>query len=299
MTPARHRPLLAITLRLTAAVLLAVQLAMVKLAGEADVALAEIVFWRQVIAIPLLFAWLTLVGRTDLIRSERYVVHARRAMLGLCGIGLMLGATMLLPLAELTTFTFTGPLFAVILSALLLKEHVGPWRWGAVALGLIGVIIVSQPGGTALPALGVALASTAALFHGLISVQVRDLNRTEHPLTIVLMFSLFSMPILIPLLPFFAKLHAPVTYALLVGIGACGLLVQLTLTSALRFGSVATVTVMDYSGLIWSALAGWLLWDHLPPLTTWLGAPVIVAAGLIVLWREHRLAIDRAKEMAV
>ena len=62
--------------------------------------------------------------------------------------------------------------------------------------------------------------------------------------------------------------------------------------------AVATVTVMDYTSLIWTALAGWLVWDHLPPLTTWLGAPLIVAAGLVVLWRERILMVERAKELA-
>lgn len=298
MSSPAHRPLLAIALRLTAAVALSTQLALVKIAGERGVSLPEIVFWRQIVSIPLLLAWMALSGRLTLLRSTRYPVHARRALLGVSGMSLMLGAALLLPLAELTTLTFTGPLFAVMFSAVLLKEHVGPWRWGAVALGFVGVAIVAQPGGETLSTLGVGLASAAALFHGLISVQVRDLNRTEHPVTIVFLFSAFSMPILAPLLPFYATPHSVGTYMLLFCIGACGLAVQLTLTSALRFGTVATVTVMDYSGLLWSALAGWLLWDHLPPLATWLGAPVIVAASLIVLWREHRLAIDRAKEIA-
>ena len=136
------------------------------------------------------------------------------------------------------------------------------------------------------------------MLNGLISVQVRDLGRTEHPLTSVFMFSAFSMLPLGLLLPFFAAAHAPQTYALLIGTGLSGMLAQVALTSALRFGTVASVTVMDYSGLIWSMLAGWLVWNHLPPLSTWIGAPLIVAAGLIVVWREHKLAIDRAKELA-
>ena len=293
-----HRPLLAIGLRLTAAVLIAVMLALVKLSGEAGVALPEILFWRQCLSLPLLFAWMQFAGRTDLLRTRRLWVHGRRAALGLSSMSLFLGAALFMPLAELTTITFTGPLFAVALSALLLKETVGAWRWGAVALGFAGVAIVAQPAGQTLPALGVAMGSLAAMLNGLISVQVRDLGRTEHPLTSVFMFSAFSMLPLGLLLPFFAAAHAPQTYALLIGTGLSGMLAQVALTSALRFGTVASVTVMDYSGLIWSTLAGWLVWNHLPPLTTWIGAPLIVAAGLIVVWREHKLAIDRAKELA-
>jgi drug/metabolite transporter (DMT)-like permease len=298
MTARAHRPILAIALRLAAAVLIAAMLALVKLAGEAGVALPEILFWRQCLSVPLLLAWMALTGNTTLLRSQRLWVHGRRAMLGLTSMSLLLGAALFMPLAELTTLTFTGPLFAVALSALLLKEAVGRWRWGAVALGFAGVAIVAQPSGEALPALGVAMGSLAALLNGLISVQLRDLGRTEHPLTSVFMFSAFSMIPLGLLLPFFATPHPPLTYAILLGTGLCGMLAQIGLTSALRFGTVASVTVMDYSGLIWSTLAGWLIWKHLPPLTTWIGAPLIVAAGLIVVWREHRLAIAPAKEIA-
>ena len=298
MTAPAHRPILAIVLRLSAAALIAVMLALVKLAGEAGVALPEILFWRQSLTIPLLLGWMHTTRNTHLLRTRRLWVHGRRAMLGLTSMSLFLGAVLFMPLAELTTITFTGPLFAVALSALLLKEAVGPWRWGAVALGFAGVAVVAQPAGETLPALGVAMGSLAAMLNGLISVQVRDLGRTEHPLTSVFMFSACSMIPLGLFLPFFAAIHSPLTYALLIGAGLSGMLAQIGLTSALRFGTVATVTVMDYSGLIWSTLAGWLVFDHLPPLTTWIGAPLIVAAGLIVVWREHRLSIDRAKELA-
>lgn len=298
MAAPAHRPLFAIALRLAAAALIAAMLALVKLAGEAGVALPEILFWRQCLSLPLLFGWMQFAGRTDLLRTRRLWVHGRRATLGLTSMSLLLGAALFMPLAELTTLTFTGPLFAVALSALLLKEAVGAWRWGAVALGFAGVAIVAQPSGETLPAVGVAMGSLAAMLNGLISVQVRDLGRTEHPLTSVFMFSAFSMIPLGLLLPFFAQVHAPATYAILIGTGLCGMLAQVGLTAALRFGTVASVTVMDYSGLIWSTLAGWLLWNHLPPLTTWIGAPLIVAAGLVVVWREHRLAVDRTKELA-
>lgn len=293
-----HRPFLAMALRLAAALLLGVMVALVKLAGEAGASLPEILFWRQGVTIPCLLGWMVFAQRHDLLRTRRLWVHGRRAMLGLSSMTLLFGATALLPLAELTTLTFAGPLFAVILSALILRERVGPWRWGAVALGFAGVVVVAQPGETALPALGVAMGAGAAMLNGLITVQVRDLGRTEHPMTTVLLFSVFSMLVLVPLLLIYGRAHPPEVWAMLLGIGALGMLGQIGLTAALRFGAIATVTVMDYTSLIWTALAGWLVWDHLPPLTTWIGAPLIVAAGLIVVWREHKLAIDRAKELA-
>ena len=299
MTARPHRPLLALGLRLAAALLLGVMFVFVKLAAESGAHLVEILVWRQGVAIPLLLGWMWLARRSELLRTRRLWVHGRRALLGLASMSLLFAATAMLPLAELMTLTFVGPLFAVILSALLLGERVGPWRWGAVALGFVGVIVVAQPSGQSLPAIGVAMATGAALLHGLINVQVRDLGRTEHPLTTVLLFSVFSTVVLAPLLVVFGRSHPPEVWLYLFGSGLFGFLGQVGLTSSLRFGQVASVTVMDYTSLIWSTLFGWLVWSHVPPLTTWLGAPLIVAAGLVVLWREHKLALDRAKELTV
>ena len=298
MTARPHRPILAIALRLAAAVLLAVMFALVKLAGERGASLPEILLWRQGVAIPCLLGWMLAARRMDLLRTQRLWVHGRRALLGLSSMTLLFGATALLPLAELTTLTFVGPLFAVVLSAALLGERVGPWRWSAVALGFAGVAIVAQPSGQALPAAGVAMASCAALLNGLITVQVRDLGRTENPLTTVLLFSVFSTAVLAPLQLVYAQAHPPVVWLMLLGCGLFGFLGQIGLTAALRFGGVASVTVMDYTSLIWTTLAGWWVWNHLPPATTWLGAPLIIAAGLVVLCREHTLALERAKELS-
>jgi drug/metabolite transporter (DMT)-like permease len=73
-----------------------------------------------------------------------------------------------------------------------------------------------------------------------------------------------------------------------------GLAAQLLMTAALRFGRVSSVIVMDYSQFGWATLWGWLVFDHLPPATTWIGAPIVIAAGLIIAWREHVLARARA-----
>ena len=75
------------------------------------------------------------------------------------------------------------------------------------------------------------------------------------------------------------------------------LLGQFLLTAALRYGAVASVIVMDYSSLVWATLLGWWVFDLLPPASTWLGAPLIVGAGLLIAWREHRLSLQKARAM--
>ncbi len=121
----------------------------------------------------------------------------------------------------------------------------------------------------------------------LISIQIRDLGRTEEPLSIVFWFAAISAPILALGLPFYASAHSPWQWFLLLGGGVLGLIGQLLLTASLRYGQVASVIVMDYSSLVWATLYGWLIWDELPPSSTWLGAPAIIAAGAVIAWREH------------
>lgn len=284
-----HRPILALVIRLGAAFVLSVMLVLVKLASESGVHLAEILFWRQLPSVPLIGLWLAVTGGLHRLRTGRIGKHGLRALYGLVGMALNFGAVTLLPLAEATTINFTTAFWAVILSALILHEKVGRWRWTAVALGFVGVLVITQPGDGHIPLLGALIGLGAAFMIALISIQVRDLARTDEPLAIVFWFSAFSIPVLGVAMPFVAEPHSLYQWSLLAGLALFGLLGQVLLTAALRYGAVASVIVMDYSALIWATLFGWLVYEILPPATTWFGAPLIVGAGLIIAWREHTL----------
>lgn len=288
--PPVQRPALALILRLAAAFVLATLIMLVKYTAESGVRFGEILFWRSFPSIPILMLWLAAQGQLHRLRTQRMPAHLRRAVLGMIGMVMTFGAPLLLPLAESTTLSFTTPLFAVILSALLLAERVGPWRWGAVLAGFVGIVIIAQPGQSHMPPIGVAVGLGAAFMVALISIQIRDLSRTDEPIAIVFWFSAWSSAVYALVLPFFVSAHSPLQWALLLTIGVLGCAAQMLLTAALRFGQVASVIVMDYSSLIWATLYGWLVWDQLPPATTWLGAPLIIGAGALIAWREHRLS---------
>ncbi len=293
----RHRPLLALTIRLGAIGALATMSALIKLASERGIHLLEIMFWRQAITIPIALAWVMATGGIGMLATKRPGTHLIRGIYGSIGMVLNFGAVILLPLAEATTMSFTAPIWAVILSTLLLKEKVGIWRWSAVALGFAGVLVIAQPGSGHIPLVGALVGIGGAFMVALISIQIADLNRTDQPLTIVFYFALFSAPLTAIALPFVATGHDTQGWLLLLGIGLAGAAGQLLLTAALRFGKVASVIVMDYSALFWATLYGSWLFAVLPPTSTWLGVPLIVAAGLVIAWREHRLA--RPAERAV
>lgn len=284
------RPMLALALRLGSVAALGTMAALIKLASERGIHLMEIIFWRQGLTLPMALAWVMATGGIATLATRHPWMHAKRAAYGATGMVLNFLAIILLPLAEATTLGFTAPIFAVILSVLLLGEKVGPYRWAAVVLGFAGVLLIAQPGDGHIPLAGAAISMGGAFMVALISIQIRDMNRTETPLAIVFWFAAFTTPVAGLFLPFVMTSHSAADWGLLLVIGLFGGLGQLLLTAALRFGAVASVVVMDYSALIWATLYGWSLWDQLPTAATWIGAPLIVAAGLIIAWREHRLS---------
>ncbi len=296
---ARPRPLLALGVRLLAAAALATMGMLVKLAGERGAHLIELIFWRQLLTLMLLGTGLTLTGRLAMLRTRRLPAHARRAASGLFGMIFTYGAVLLLPLAEATTLGFTAPVFAVLIAIVLFRERIGPYRWGAVVMGFAGVMVVMQPfsglhEGVTLA--GVAVGLVAPFMVALISFQLQDLNTTENPWSIVFWFAALTTPIAALALPFVIAGHDPVTWALILGMGLVGAAAQMLLTTSLRFGSAAVILLMDYTALLWASFYGFYIFDRAAPARLWLGAPLIIAAGLLIAWRERQLA--KAKRVA-
>lgn len=290
---ARPRPLLALFVRLLAAFALATMGMLVKLAGERGAHLVELIFWRQLITMALLGAGLLLTGRLAMLKTQRLPAHARRAATGLLGMLFTYGAVLLLPLAEATTLGFTAPVFAVLIAMVLLRERIGPYRWGAVAMGFAGVIVVMQPSGgfhDGVTPAGVFVGLVAPFMVALISFQIQDLNTTENPWSIVFWFAALTTPVAALALPFVAAAHDPLTWSLILGMGLVGAAAQMLLTTSLRFGSAAVILLMDYTALLWASFYGYTVFDRAAPASLWLGAPLIIGAGLLIAWRERQLA---------
>lgn len=293
---ARPRPLLALGIRLLAAAVLATMGMLVKLAGERGAHLIELIFWRQLLTTVLLGAGLALTGRLALLKTRRLPAHARRAASGLLGMIFTFGAVLLLPLAEATTLGFTAPVFAVLIALVLFGERIGPYRWAAVGIGFAGVVVVMQPGGgdhQGVTLTGVAVGLMAPLMVSMISFQVQDLNKTENPWSIVFWFATLSVPVAALGLPFVIAAHDAQTWGIILAMALTGVLAQILLTTSLRFGSAAVILLMDYTALLWASFYGFFVFDRAAPASLWLGAPLIIAAGLLIAWRERQLAKAR------
>jgi drug/metabolite transporter (DMT)-like permease len=281
------RVLLGLALRLLAVAGLATMSALIKLAENRGANLAETMFFRQAFAAMLILGIVVTGPGLSSLRTQRFGAHVRRTAVGLVGMITTFGAVLLLPLADATTLQFTVPIFGTLLGALILGEQVGIHRWAAVVVGFIGVLIVTQPGTGALPLGGAAVGLVAAMFVALVAILLRQIGRTESALTTVFWFSALSIPPLGIAYALNLQQHDALTWAILVGVGLIGGLAQLALTAAVRHAPVSTVIPMDYSSLFWGTLYGWLLFGTLPGWGTVLGAPIIVASGLYIVWREQ------------
>jgi drug/metabolite transporter (DMT)-like permease len=276
-------------LRLASALLLALTFALVKLASTRGVDLVETLFYRQCGSAVCATAFVAAGPGFATLRSQRMWAHVSRMLVGMTGMALNFLSMILLPLAEATTIGFSVPIFATVLAAVLLGEPTGKWRWGAVAAGFLGVLVIVQPGSGEVPMLGAGVAVAAALVTASVTIILRRLGATELTSTTVFWFAASSLlPLALLMLPY-AHMHEPLTWAVIGGIALAGGLGQLALTGSLRLAPVAMVMPMDYTSLLWATVLGAWLFGQLPSPWTWVGAPIIVGSGLVIVWREHRL----------
>jgi len=288
-SPAEQRPLAGIALRLLTALFLAVMFALVKLASTRGVNVVESLFYRQCGTAAAATAFVALGPGFESLQTKRVWAHVGRMALGVSAMGLNFLAFILLPLAEATTIGFSVPIFSVILAAIMLGEPTGKWRWGAVAVGFAGVLLIVQPGRGDVPLAGASVALVAALLTASVTIVIRKLGATERAATTVFWFAVSSLVPLGLLMPWFAGFHDLGSWGIVAGMALAGGLAQLTLTGALRLAPVALIMPMDYTSLLWAVVLGSWLFGELPSPWTWVGAPIIIASGLVIVWREHRL----------
>ncbi len=284
----QNRPMAGILTRLAAMLSLAVMFAFVKLAGEQGVHVTESLFYRQLIAMPLI-CFLIMRSREGWpsIVSNKHKLHILRSALGIFAMGLNFWAMTLLPLADATTISFTVPIFATLFAAMFLREKVGIRRWSAILIGFVGVLIVVQPGGSLIPAFGAAVALGGALVTAAVTMVIRMLGRTETSVVTIFWFSVYTLPALTVCAFIYGGGHDARTWGYLLGIGIFGALGQLCITQSLRYAPVSTIVPMDYSALIWATFFGIFIFGQYPGLSIWLGAPIIIGSGLFIAWREH------------
>ena len=297
--PAEPHVAFGMGLRLISALSLALMFAGVKWVGQRGTGVVETLFYRQIGTVVCAAAFVAIGPGFASLRTKRFGAHAMRMAIGVVAMLLNFLMVTLLPLAEATAIGFSVPIFATLLAATVLGEPTGRWRWGAVLVGFLGVLVIVQPGSGHISAYGGLVAIGACLSTACATIAIRHLGATEAVATTVFWFGLTSLVTLGLAMPLVAHAHDAATFAAIAGLSLAGGIAQLALTGSLRLAPVALVMPMDYSTLLWASLLGWLLFEQLPSPWTWLGAPIVIAAGLVILWREQRLRITRNAVAAV
>jgi len=249
----------------------------------------QILFLRNLIALPiaLLVAWG--MGGPGALRSHRPAAHLLRGLLWIGAAYMFFTSLMHLPLAEATALVFVAPLFITALSALFLAEAVGWRRWLAVIVGFIGVLIVIRPGSAAFQPVALLPVATAFLF-ALMMLSARWVDRRESVWTLLLYLTGTGTLLSGLLAPFFWSPVRTEDLWLFVGIALFGTAGVTLITQAFRIAPAALVAPFDYSALLWATALGWLIWNEVPDPATYVGAAVIIASGVfIILRKEGRL----------
>jgi len=257
----------------------------------------QVVFLRGSLSAPLLAAYMLVWDRNSF-RVKYPRDHLLRAAIGLLmlfGIG---EAFRELQLADAYAIFFAAPLLITMLSGPILGEKAGPYRLAAAAVGFIGVLIVLQPGANSqFISYGSVMALVSVVAYAFMALLLRRMGHHDSTVAISFWFiamvgiggGLLSIATWKPL----QWEHWP--WFLVLGIS--GTLGQLMLTGAFQRASVAVIAPIDYTHMIWAVIYGYIFWGHLPGINTWIGTAVIVASGLYIIFREHR--INKRRNIAV
>ena len=303
MSPAKG-----IFFKLISAIMFAAMSALVRDLGPVA-PVGQMVFFRSAFAIvPVVLIYAIRGELMSAVRTKRPLGQLGRGTLSTFGMFTNFGALTRLPMADVTAISFASPLITVALAALILKERVRIYRWSAVAVGFIGVIVMLIPQfdvhhyaalGADVAAFGALLAVGSAISNAATVIQTRRLTQSETTPCIVFYFSLICTIAGALTLPF--AWHTPTNVELieLIATGFLGGVAHIFLTESYRHASASVVAPFDYTSMLWALLIGWWVFGELPAALVYVGGVIVAAAGLFVIWRERQLGLERPVEPEV
>lgn len=265
----------------------------------------EMVFFRSFFALLPVMLFLLWKGRlSDGFRTQRPFGHILRGLMGVASMGCGFFALTRLPLPEATAIGYASPLLIVALSAVLLKEKVHVFRWTAVTIGLVGVLIILWPRLTVFTGggpvedgatIGAIAAICGAFLTAIALMQVRQLVATERTEAIVTYFFISASALSLLSLPFGWIWPTPAQAAMLIGAGIAGGIAQLLMTSSYRYADMSVIAPFEYVSLLLTLAIGFAVFGDVPTLPMITGALIIIGSGIAVILREHYLGLDRRR----
>src|SRR5437764_5327377 len=251
----------------------------------ASYSIGEVLFTRTAIA--LLTCALFIIPQTGVavFRTRRLPHHVMRSVSQGCSQTFLLIAFSLMPLAGAIAINFSAPLFTALISALLLKETVGPARWMALLVGFCGVLIVTHPGAGTFE-IGALFAMANAILYGSVAVGVRGMTATESAETLILYQLALLTGFFALFLPWTWTGPTPIDACWIVFNGVSNAVGQYWWTRALHLAPASAVAPFNYLSLVWASILGFAIWGDVPTVALVIGSAVVVASGLFLFWRE-------------
>ncbi len=253
-----------------------------------DYPVGQVLFFRGFCGlIPILFI-IPKERYIDFYKTSRPLLHFKRCMAGIIALISIFIALRNLPLATVVSVTFAAPIFTTIFSIFLLNEKVGFYRWLAVMVGFIGIIVISEPGFSSLNFYFI-LPIIFCLGLSYVAITIRRLSTTEPVWLIGLFFSISIM--ILSFFTFYQNWLLPnlIDLFLLSMIGILGGLANLWLTQSYKLSEVSLVTPVKYLALVFAIIFGYLIWDEIPTTKTLIGAILVIASSIIIFRREIML----------
>lgn len=251
-----------------------------------DLSSYQISFFRGATSLPFVLGWILVSKNLSRLKATRVDLHLLR---GLISIGFLITTVLTLrelPLANAYALFFAAPLTITLLSAIVLKEPVGRYRFGAVIVGFIGVLVMLNPKAMGFASIGVIAGLLSMIGYSCSMILVRFLHRTETSESLMFYF-IISLTIGCGLLSFLnwqpvTMQHAP--WLLMLGIsGAIG---QYLLTEAYRKAPPSLLSSFEYTAMIWAIGLGYIFWNELPSIWVVVGSAIVISSGIYISHRE-------------
>jgi len=302
-TESSRKVLIGIAMKVTAVLLFVAMSACLK--ATLTVPIGEMTFFRSFVGLLPIFIWYIWRGKLRGAFTTRNIAgHFWRGLFGILAMGCSFYALVLLPLPEAIAIGYASPLILVILCAVFLKERVRIYRWSAVVIGLLGVMMIIWPRLTffstdhvgATLGLGAIVAVLAAFLTAIAMFLMRKLVFTEKTSTIVIYFTLSASLFSLFTLSFGWVIPDGKSMLLLLGAGFFGGVAQIFLTETYRYAEPSTVAPFEYVSMIIGLFIGYVIFDDVPTPLMLCGASVVIASGIFIIYRESRLGLPAKSE---
>jgi drug/metabolite transporter (DMT)-like permease len=245
----------------------------------------EVAFYRALFALVTVMVMIVPKTGIGVFRTKRYLGHLQRGVSQFGSMTCMFFAFSMMSLGSAVAISFAAPLFTTLLSIVILKEKVRLHRWAALIVGFIGVVIVTEPGAGTFN-LGALFALTNAVLSSSVAIAIRRMSMTESTETLTLYQLIIITICTVFLLPFGFVAPNWIDAGALAVAGVGNGIAQYWWTRSLTLAPPSAVVPFNYLSLVWASMLGFAIWGDVPTTHLIVGAVIVVASGLYILWRE-------------